>query len=66
LWGYLKSKVYIDKPRDLAHLRANIERESAQITTAMTKKVVENFKKRVENCVKHKGAHLNDVIFKTK
>ena len=66
LWGYLKSKVYANKPRDLAQLRANIVEESAKITTVMTKKVIENFKNRIENCVKNKGGHLCDVIFKTK
>ena len=66
LWGYLKSKVYADKPRDLAHLRANIERETRRITPAICKKVITNFKKRLEICVKNKGHHLKDVILKTK
>ncbi len=65
LWGYLKSKVYINKPRDLEQLRANIERESAAISNEMLKKVTENFRKRTEDAIKNKGGHLRDIIFKT-
>jgi len=66
LWGFLKSKVYVDKPRDLEHLLANIQREIRAITPAAWQKVIANFKKRLENCVKNRSGHLSDVIFKTK
>lgn len=65
LWGYLKSKVYINKPRDLAELKANIEEETARISASTRRKVIDNFKKRLSNCVKNGGGHLHDVIFKT-
>ncbi len=66
LWGHLKSKVYEDKPRTLEHLRGNIDREIRAITPEICEKVILNFKKRLENCVKNNGNHLSDVIFKTK
>ena len=40
LWGFLKSKVYINKPRTLAQLKTNIEREIAAIPRAMLEKVM--------------------------
>ena len=46
LWGYLTSKVYIDKPRTLAQLKTNIESEIAAIPRAIRKKVIENALKR--------------------
>ena len=65
LWGYLKSRVYVNKPRTLLQLQANIEHEIAEISVNLTRRVIENFKRRAEVCIQNKGGHLNDVIFKT-
>ena len=46
LWGYLKSKVYIDKPRTGAQLKTNIEREIAAIPRATLEKMIKNAEKR--------------------
>ena len=43
LWGYLKSKVYANKPRNLLQLQTNIKNETAQISINLTKRVIENF-----------------------
>jgi hypothetical protein len=63
LWGYLKARVYRDKPRDLEHLKRNIRREMAAIPKGMLQKVFANFVKRLEECRKLKGQHLRSVIF---
>jgi hypothetical protein len=63
LWGYLKGKVYADRPKTLTALKRNIEREIAAITTETLKKVMENAKKRSQLCIKEKGKHLRDIIF---
>lgn len=63
LWGYLKQRVYANKPRTLDQLRANIWREIAEIKPAMLKKVYDNFEKRLENCIACNGHHLADIIF---
>jgi len=63
LWGYLKQKVYVTKPRTLDELRTNIEEEISKITPALLNKVFENFEKRLDNCIAHNGHHLNDIIF---
>lgn len=46
LWGYLKSKVYINKPKTLAQLKNNIRREIAAIPVEMLAKTMENAEKR--------------------
>jgi len=65
LWGYLKSKVYIDKPQTIPQLKANIHREISLITTETLENVMQNARKRALFCIKHKGGHLLDIIFKT-
>ena len=59
LWGYLKSKLHIDKPRIRAQLKTNIEREMPRATL---EKVIENAEKRA-HYVRAKGDHLNQIIF---
>lgn len=64
LWGYLKSKVYINKPRTLAALKANIRREIAAISTETLEKTMENAEKRAHCAIRANGGHLRDIIFK--
>lgn len=64
LWGYLKNKVYSNKPETITALKENIRTEMAAISTATCQRVFENFKHRLEECSRREGAHLDDVIFK--
>lgn len=64
LWGYLKSKVYINKPRTLTQLKNNIRREIAAIPAEILVKTMENAEKRTHLAIKAKGKHLKDIIFK--
>ena len=63
LWGYAKDRVYVDNPQTLEHLRTNIRRVMAEIPPEMCKKVVENYLKRIDCCIKSRGGHLNDILF---
>jgi len=63
LWGYLKGKVYVDKPRDIPQLQTPIEREMRAILRRMCEQVMTNFSRRLNECAQNKGRHLNDVIF---
>lgn len=63
LWGYLKSKVYVNKPKSLRALKNNIRNEISKIPVEMLEKVMENAEKRVHACIKEKGHHLRDIIF---
>ncbi|KAG5314894.1 MOS1T transposase, partial [Pseudoatta argentina] len=65
LWGYLKSLVYVDRPRTIDHLKNNIHDAIANIPIDMLRRVDENFNKRLNQCMRDGGRHLTDVIFKT-
>ena len=65
LWGYLKSLVYVDRPRTIAHLKNNIRDAIANIPIDMLQRVDTNFKNRLNQCMRNGGRHLPDVIFKT-
>ena len=65
LWGYLKSKVFISKPRTIAELMQSIQEEIAAIREQMTRRVMENLGVRLKQCLRNGGRHLSDVIFKT-
>lgn len=64
LWGFLKGKVYANKPDSLQQLKANIREEIAKITPEMLEKVMKNAEKRADMCVAAGGSHLPDIIFK--
>jgi len=63
LCGYLKGKVYVDKPRDIPQLKNAIETELRSIPRRMCEQVFTNFSLRLNEYVKNQGRHLNDVIF---
>ena len=65
LWGYLKSIVYNDRPRTLAHLKTNIRNAIAEIPVDMLQRVARNFRNRLNQCIDNGGRHLTYVIFKT-
>ena len=65
LWGYLKSKVYTQRPRAVEELKDAIRHEIAAITPEMINRVIDHFHKRVNLCVDNHGKHLTDLIFKT-
>lgn len=64
LWGYLKSKVYANKPRTLEDLKEAIRQVVASISRDMLSKVYDSFAARLEECMLKNGHHLKDVIFK--
>ncbi len=65
LWGYLKSKVYINRPRSIEQLKDAIRQEITAIPHEMTRRVIDNFRERLRQCVDNNGSHLTDLIFKT-
>jgi hypothetical protein len=62
LWGYLKAKVYIDKPRTLEALSDAITQEIQVIPLAMLQRTMDNFSARLQRCLDNNGRHLHDVI----
>ena len=65
LWGYLKSRVYTDKPRTMNDLKKVIGQEIRPIDRQLLARVMDDFKKRLENYIQEDGRHLTDIIFKT-
>jgi hypothetical protein len=66
LWGYLKRKIFISKPRTNEELKQRIKEEIAAILKHMTRRVMENRRGRLKQCSRNGGGHLNDEIFKNK
>jgi hypothetical protein len=64
LWGYLKEKVYRNKPKNLDQLKCNITEEISAIPIDTLKKVMNTLPQKMESCIKANGSHLSDVIFK--
>jgi hypothetical protein len=64
LWGYLKNKEYEKKPRTTMDLQQNIRNEVAAISPTMLQRVMQNFQKRLRECVDNKGLLLTDKIFR--
>ena len=59
LWGYLKSRVYVRKPRTVS-----IREETATVPQGMLVNVMQNFEERLRTCVRQEGRHLSDIIFR--
>ena len=64
LWGYLKSKVYIRKPRPVDDLKVSIREGIASVPQKMLANVLQNFEERLRTCVRQEGSHLCDIIFR--
>ena len=63
--GYLKSRVYTHKPRTLNDLKEAIRQEIRPIDHQLLARVMDDFKKRLENYIQEDGRHLTNIIFKT-
>ena len=64
LWGYLKSKVYVRKPRTVDDLKVPIREEIATVPQEMLVNVMQNFEERLRTSVRQEGRHLSDIIFR--
>ena len=64
LWGHLKSKVYVRKPRTVDDLKVSIREEIATEPQEMLVNVMQNFEERLRTCVRQEGRHLSDIIFR--
>jgi len=60
LWGYLKSRVYVNKLHKIAALKENIRQECEP---EILRKVMQNAIKRAQMCINTGGSHLADIIF---
>jgi len=64
LWGYLKSKVYVQKPPTVDDLKVSIHEEIPTVPQEMVVNVMQNFEERLQTCVRQERRHLSDIIFR--
>lgn len=64
LWGYLKQKVYENRPHTTEELKESIRAEIQNNPLEMLCKTMDSVSQRAEVCLRHNGAHLSDNIFK--
>jgi hypothetical protein len=64
--GYLKREVLISKPGTIEDLKQRIKEETAAILKQMTRRVMENRRRRLEQCLRNGGGHPNDELFENK
>ena len=57
--------VYAHKPHTLNDLKEAVHLEIRPIDCQLLARVMDDFKKRLENCIEENGCHLIDIIFKT-
>ena len=64
LWGYLKSKVSSNRPQSIEQLKDVIRQEITAILHEMTRRVIDNFRERLRQCVDNK-MELDAVLLNT-
>jgi len=62
--GLPQTKVYVRKPRTVDDLKVSIHKEIANVPQEMLVNVMQNFEERLRTCVRQKGRHLSDIIFR--
>ncbi len=56
---------YGNRPQSIEQLKDAIRQEIIAIPHEMTRRVIDNFRERLRQCVDNNGSHLTDLIFKT-
>ncbi len=58
LWGFIKSKVYTTRPRDILELKARIVNAFGEVTSEMRQKTLLEYRERLEKVIENDGAHI--------
>lgn len=62
LWGYLKSKVYVNRPDNLEELKHRIRQEVEQISPQIIENVLREFRDRLVHCQEANGLQFEHLI----
>jgi len=62
LWGYLKGRVYRNKPRTIDALKANITEEIQAVTADVLARTFQNMARRVQSCLDANGGYLQHML----
>ena len=63
LWGYLKRKIYQNKPQTIDALKANITEEIQAVTTDVLARTFQNMARRVQSCLDANGGHFHHILW---
>jgi len=62
LWGYLKSRIYQNKPRTIDALKANITEEIQAVTADVLTRTIQNMASRVQSCMDANGGYFQHML----
>jgi len=62
LWGYLKGRVYQNKPLNIDALKANITEEIQAVTTDVLARTFQNTARRVQSRLDTNGGHFQHML----
>lgn len=62
LWGYLKSKVYVNRPNNIEELKIRITDEIRLIEPSVIDNVLQEFQHRLGYCQEVRGGHFQHLI----
>jgi len=62
LWGYLKGRVYPNKPRTIVALKANITEEIQAVTADVLARTFQNMALRIQSCLDANGGHFQHML----
>ena len=62
LWGYLKGRVYQNKPRTIDALKANITEKIQAVTADVLARTSQNLARRVQSCLDANGGHFQHML----
>ena len=64
-YNFFKSKVYSNHRQSIEQFKGAIRQEITAIPHEMTRRVIDNFREHLRQCVDNNGSCLTDLIFKT-
>ena len=62
LWGLLKDRVYQNNPKTIAELKLAITQNICAIKREECARVIDNFARRLQECLRRNGGHLEHVF----
>jgi len=63
LWGYLKGRVYQNKPRAIDALKANITEEIQAVTADVLARTFQHMARWVQSCLDANGGHFKHMLW---
>ena len=63
LWGYLKGRVYQNKPLTMDALKANSTEEIQAVTADVLARIFQNIARRFQSCLDANGGHFQHMLW---